>query len=158
MNGKFISLLGLTSEDEQVKAQLLAYQITKSPKVKRDDTTDILVNNKLGIEFTFRDEYFLRIRLRDYEEGSLVLSNIRMYGEGHKTYKPFTGDLPHGLTLKFDREQVEAKLGQKPGWERAESRTARWDFKDHCVFVTFDSQSNRIRSMDVQLPVMAVTS
>lgn len=74
---KFISLLGRTSEDSDVKAFLKNLGITKQPKLKRGLSDAIVESKKLGVEITFTDERALDVPSDDYEEGALVLSNIR---------------------------------------------------------------------------------
>ncbi len=148
-----IPLLGLTSEDERVKKFLAACGITKLPKLKSDETDIIVANKKLGIEITLVDEDDLDVKSQEYEEGSLVLSNVRMYGDDHPSFHRFKGELPHGLKFEIDRKKAQSKLGKKPGWDNKDLISARWDFKTHCVFLTFDEKYSKIRVCDIQLPV-----
>src|SRR5688572_16363292 len=94
---ELISLLGKTSVDPSVTAFLAANGITKTPKLKSDDDTAIVKNPKRGLEITFDDERFLDVPSNEYDEGALVLSNVRMYGDEIEGFKRFPGELPYGL-------------------------------------------------------------
>jgi hypothetical protein len=150
----FVLLLGLTYDDDEVKQFLAACGITKKPKVRRDSFDAYLVNKDFGLDITFTDERDVDIRPREYDDGALVLTNIRMYGEGStQGYKKFTGNLPHGLNFDLGFKAVRAKLGSKPTREDKESASARWDFGTYCLFIDFDKLYERVRSIDLQLPV-----
>ena len=154
MNGNdFIGLLGLTSDDDQIKALLGSCGITVKPKIEEpDDETAIVENKTLGLEITFDDERYLAVKSREYEEGALVLSNVRMYGEGNDTFRSFKGNLPYGLLFGSNRQTAEATLGAKPAWVKRDGTYARWDFKTHCEFLGF-GESDTLGEVDVQLPV-----
>lgn len=147
-----ISLLGLTSEANEVRAFLAASEISRKPKPKRGDVTDVLLNHDLGLEITFRDEANLDVRSRDYEEGALVLSNIRMYGKGHSVFKPFPGELPMGLSLDQKPEEARATLGE-PTRQNPQGTFFRWDRPGFVVFLRTDSNRERITEVAVQLPM-----
>jgi hypothetical protein len=149
----FIPLLGLTSDDDNVKAFLANCGIIKIPKLKKDDDTVVVTDKRQGLEITFRDERYLGNKLHEYEEGALVLSNVRMYGDGKEGVQPFKGDLPLDLNFDFGRKEVLAKLNKKPSSENKEMAKARWDFDKYCLFLTFDKLYTKIRIVAVQLPV-----
>ena len=150
----FIPLLGLTSDDAKVKSFLGSCGINKQPKLKRGELTAILENKKLGLEITFRDERYLDVRPKEkeYEEGALVLSNVRAYGEGDANFEKFQGELSHALKFEFGRNETEAKLG-KPADESEFFPLLRWDYDGHCLFVRFNKQLSEIREASVQLPI-----
>lgn len=152
MNGDaLIKLLGLTYDDERVKLFLDECKIKKKPKLPHGDLDAYLENEKLGIEFTFTDERYLDVKSKEYEDGSLVLSNICLYGDD-ETFNRYAGDLPLGLKFDFGLKETKSKLGE-PAWENKDMGLARWDFKDYCVFVTFDEEFKEILDVAVQLPV-----
>lgn len=149
---EFTSLLGITSDDQGAKELLKQFKITKEPKLKGDDFTAIVLNHSLGIEITFRDERFVEVSFQEYEEGALVLWNIRMYGPGHQLFKPFTGVLPFGLTFGMSRKEAGEKMGRKPAWESKDPAKARWDFEKHCAFLAFD-KAKGLHIVSLQMPV-----
>ena len=154
MNGnEFIKLLGLTSDDEKIRKFLSDFGITQKPKLKKGDFDAIVMNEKLGIEITFTDERYLDVKSNDYEEGALVLSNVRMYGDGNDTFKLFSPELPLGLRFDLNRKEAFEKIGQKPARDNKETAKARWDFKNYCLFLTFDKKYSKIRIVAVQLPL-----
>ena len=150
---EFIPLLGQTSEDAAVKKFLASSGISKRPKLKSGDVTAYLVNEKAGMDVTFRDERHLKVKSREYDEGSLVVSNISLYGEGDSSYKKFAGELPLGMTFDLGRKEVQAKLGKKPNWESKDPVSARWDFKGYCLFIDFEKNGKRMKNLAIQLPV-----
>lgn len=155
MNGDdFIPLLGLTWDDPEVQKFLSVCGLgKKKPRIDPDSFAGYLVNKKLGLDATFKDEDEVTFRKRDYEEGELVLANVRMYGEGStQQYAPFPGKLPHGLKKEFGLKEAQAQLG-KPAATTKAIALARWDFDDHCVAIVFDKDHKRIRNVAVQLPV-----
>jgi hypothetical protein len=148
----FIKLLGSTYDDTSVKSLLTTLGITKKPKPARGDYDAVLTSPKTGVEVTFTDERFLDVRPKDYDDGALVVSNIRVYGDG-SDFSRFKGEAPHGLSFDFDRKAALAKMGKKPAWENDEKTSARWDLKTYCVFVDFHGAKKGIASVSVQLPV-----
>jgi hypothetical protein len=153
MNGDdFIPLLGRTSDDADVKSLLAAFEIQKQPKLEKGDLTAVVKNEKRGIEITFRDERFLDVKSRSYEEGALVLSNVCMYAEGFNNFHGFEGALPHGITFSTSKAQAEKLLG-KPSQESKYSPIVRWDLKGYCVFVRFTESLDRVLEASVQVPV-----
>ena len=154
MNGdQFISLLGLTSHDEKVKGLLAEYGFTKPPRLNRGDIDVPLGNKKLGIDVNFTDERHLDVKSREHKEGSLVLTNVRMYCDGHPTYKAFQGSLPLGLKCEMKSADAEAQLGKKADWENPSRVRRRWDLKGHSLFIRFDETQDRILEVSVQLPL-----
>src|SRR3990167_3315016 len=140
---EFITLLGKTFNDEKVKEFLAACGIKKQPKLGHGDMDAYLENEKKGLEIVFRDERHLDVKSEEYEEGSLVLWNITMYGDD-ETFKRFEGNLPLGLKFNFGLKETKSKLGKKPAWEDSDLGEARWDFKGYCVFITFDEEFKEI--------------
>lgn len=76
---EIIPLIGLTADDQKVKDFLVACGMKKKPRLKKGEESAYLTNEKQGIEITFGDER--ELELQGYEEGALVLWNVRMYGE-----------------------------------------------------------------------------
>lgn len=153
MNGdEFIPLIGRTTDDNRVKKFLSSCGIKKQPKLVPGEMDVYLDNPKLGLEIAFRDERYLDVKSEEYEEGSLILWNITMYGDD-EDYERFQANLPLGLEFKFGLKEVKAKLGKKPAWEEKEMGDARWDFDGYCVFITFDEEFEEILNIAIQLPV-----
>jgi hypothetical protein len=155
MNGDdFIELLGLTWDDKEVRRFLATYSLgTKKPRIDPDAFVGYLVNKKAGLEVTFQEEDDVTYRRKDYDEGELVIVNIRMYGKGNRLgFAPFADELPHGVQHDFDLKAAQKKLG-KPSAVNKAVALARWDFKDHCLFIIFDQSHKEIRNVAVQLPV-----
>ena len=151
---EFIPLLGMIYDDEDVKRFLTGCGITKKPKMKQDSSDAYLVNKKLGLDITFTDERDVEVTSREYQDGALVLSNIRMYGEGSSlNYQRFNGELPHGLSFDLGLLEVQAKFGRKPSAANKNLGITRWDFKTYCLFINFDKTFKRIQSLAIQLPV-----
>ncbi len=150
----FVKLLGLTWDDALVQQFLAEYGLAKrKPRIDPNSFAGYLINKKLGLNATFRDEQDVTFRLRDYDEGELVLTNVRVYGEGStQGYAPFQGEFPHALEPEFGLKEVEVRLG-KPAAANPAIALGRWDFKDHCLAVIFDKAHKRICSVAVQLPV-----
>ncbi len=153
---EFITLLGLTWDDDEVQRFLAKYGLAKKkPKLSPYSGAGYLTNKRLGLDITFRDEQDVPVKSKDYDEGTLVLTNIRMYGEGStQGYEPFDGEFPHGLKGNFGLKEVQARLG-KPAEAKKDVAMARWDLKGHAVFINFDKDHKLIRSAAVQLPVAA---
>jgi len=150
---RFVLLLGRTSDDPSVVEFLKAHDIEKRPKLDKGLFDAILLNHKKGLEITFTDERHLDVKSDKYEDGDLVLSNIRFYGEGHKTFKPYTGPLPLGLSFKLDRKSSQELLGRKPDVMNKDLGKARWDFKEYCVFLTYNKAYTEIGVIAIQLPL-----
>ncbi len=153
MNGDdFVPLLGLTVDDARIQAFLANCGITEQPKLESDDDeTAIVENAKLGLEVTFKDERFLDVKSAEYEEGDLVLSNVRMYGTGDDMFREFPGRLPCGLRFESTPQDAEAALQAKPAWVNSDSTHARWDFATHCLFLRF-RKAKELAQVSVQLP------
>lgn len=149
-------LLGSTFEDDDVQRFLkdCGVSVSKRPTKKLGSSNAFLSNKKRGVDITFKDEADVEFRKHDYDDGDLVLVNVRMYGAGSNMgYEPFTGELPYGLTLEDGLPEVRTRLGKAPAWSDKSTSKSRWDFKDHCLFVSFDKQYKRIVSLSVQLPL-----
>lgn len=149
----FIQLLGLTSDDEPVQALLKACDIKQPPRIKRGDVTEVVGNKDLGIEITFRDERHLDVKSKKYDEGSAVLSSIRMYGPGHASFREFKGKLPLDLTFALKPAEAHKKMPGKPAWKNDDASRARWDLPGYCVFLINNAKLEKLASVSVQLPV-----
>lgn len=150
---ELIGILGLTSEDVVVKKILAYFSITKAPKLPKGRTNAFAVNEKKGIDFTFKDERMLELPMREYEEGSLVLVNIRFYADGVEGYRQFRGELPYGLNFSMGWKEVLAKLGKNPAEKGDEIAIMRWDFRNHCLFVQYGESGQSIETVAIQTPV-----
>ena len=154
MKGKdFIPLLGRTADDPLVKEALEKFGIAKTPRLERGRTVAYAVNEKKGIDFTFEDERMLDLPLREYEEGALVLVNIRFYAEGVEGYRQYRGELPYGLKFEMGWKEALALIGKKPAKEDSDLAIERWDFKGHCLFLEFNEKGTKIRTVALQTPV-----
>lgn len=149
---QLLELLGLTSEDHRVKSFLVKYGF-KAPKLKRGDIVEALGNKKLGIDVSFRDERHLDVKNVKYDEGVLVLNSLSMYGSGHRTYKPFRGELPLGLNFEMNCSQMENKLTKRPDWKSQNGRLSRWDFREYCVFISTAEDLQTATEVSIQLPL-----
>lgn len=150
---EWIGILGLTSEDMAVKKALAHFLITKAPKLQKGLTEAYAVNEKKGIDFTFEDERMIEFPIRKYEEGSLVLVNVRFYSEGVEGYRRFGGELPYGLNFSMSWKAVQVQLGKKPAEKGDEIAIMRWDFRDHCLFVQYGEKGQSIETVAIQTPV-----
>jgi hypothetical protein len=150
----FIALLGLTWEDKDVQRFLAEFGVAKKkPKIDPDSLAGYLVIKKSGLEIAFKDEHDVTFRRTDYDEGDLVLANIRMYGDGNtKGYAPFEGELPHELKKEFGLKEVQARLGKASATNKSIA-LGRWDFEGYCLAIIFDQNHKHIRQIAVQLPV-----
>jgi hypothetical protein len=148
-----IHLLGKTYRDPAVQGLLQAFAITKVPKLKRGDDTAIVSSKENGVEITFCDERFLDVRSDIYEEGDLVLDNVRLYGSGNSTFSQFAEPLPLGLAFDLGPAEVEGRVGAKPAWGDRDLGSSRWDLDGFCLFVTFAKKVKGIRNLSIQLPV-----
>jgi hypothetical protein len=154
LNGNdFVSLLGQTSDDEGPKALLAACGVSRKLKIKKGDLTEVIACKDLGLEVTFRDERHLDVKKKEYEDGALVLSNIRMYGSGHQSFRPFEGALPFGLSFDKKPDDARTALGDAPAVENPQRTLARWDRPDYSLFIRTDAQRERVTEVSVQLPV-----
>jgi hypothetical protein len=147
----FVPLLGLIYGDKAVKGFLDTCGITKIPKLKQGDPTAIVKNPKLGLEVIFTDEQEFDAKAKQYEEGSLVLSNVTMYDDG-PLFRRFTGELPRALQFDLDLKAAQAKLGG-PGKKNKHFPIVHWDFKTHYVILHFDKKYEHILDVSLQLPV-----
>ena len=148
-----ISLLGRTADDPLVKEALEKFGITKTPRLDRGRTVAYAVNEKKGVDFTFEDERMLELPLREYEEGALVLVNVRFYAEGVEEYRQFRGEMPYGLEFDMGLKEATALIGKKPAKEDSDLAIERWDFKGHCLFLEFNEKGTKIRTVALQTPV-----
>src|SRR4051794_16125214 len=126
MMDRWIELLGAELSDAKSQALLEDWGIRAVPKLKRGDPTVVVSNAKKGIEITFRDAATLDVDKRADKKGTLVLQNIRMYGDAHDTFSRFSGGLPLGLELAMNRTAVEAALGGEPNWVNPARPHMRW--------------------------------
>lgn len=148
----FIARLGKPFTDPAIEQWLVSLGIpAKKPKVT--DGTGYLHKKPAGLELTFRAANRLDVPPpTPHPRGTIVLSNVRMYGIAVNKFSPYTGALPRGLVFGDDRAAVASKLGGEPAVANEELGFARWDFADHCIFVDFD-EAGRANLICVQLPV-----
>ena len=146
-----IPLLGKTSYDPDVKTFLASVGITKAPKLAPQDFHAYVSNKKIGLEITFRDEAHIKVKPSEYDEGSLVLVNMTLYADDSTGFKPFAGELPHGLRFDFELKECIEKIG-KPAWKSKDIANVRWDFKGYSVLVAFDKEYEIIFEVSLQLP------
>jgi hypothetical protein len=144
-------LIGKASDDTEVVKFLRACKFKKPPKAARNQTRAYLTGHALGIEVTFEDEAELDDLPEEFDEGTLVVFNIRMYGGEDENYSKFDGELPYGLNFDMDFKKVRVLL-KKPAFKGKEMPTARWDYDGYCLFIRFDRKWEQIRAVSVQLP------
>ncbi len=84
-----IAALGRAWGEGELRDLVVAFGIKAKPVARRDDLTTFLQNRPLGVELTFRDADALDVPMRDHPPGTLVLSNIRLYGGGSSTHAAF---------------------------------------------------------------------
>ena len=99
--------------DSELRDLLEAFCIERTPVIKRDDRTAFLQNHALGIELTFRYADTVDVPLRDRPSGTIVLSNIRLYGAGSSTHAAFKGDLPFEMKTERAQSQHAGKRATK---------------------------------------------
>jgi hypothetical protein len=92
-----------------------------------------LNNHRLGVELTFYPESRVKIRLREYPEGALVLYNIRFYGRKARLFRPFEGQLPLGLQFGASKDSLIKDCGP-PDTEIPDLGLMRWDRQCHSLF------------------------
>lgn len=148
-----IAALGRAWGEGELRDLVAAFGIKAKPVARRDDLTTFLQNRALGVELTFRDADALDVPMRDHPPGTLVLSNIRLYGPGSSTHAAFKGDLPFGLRFGDTREALIAKFGP-PDLDKTDIASMRWDTKRYALFAQLD-KAGTLSRLSLQLPVVA---
>jgi hypothetical protein len=153
MEINLIAALGRAWGEPELRDLVAAFRIAASAAVKRGDLTAYLHNRTLGIELTFRYAEALDVPLREYPTGTLVLSNIRLYGPGSSSHATFNGDLPFGLRFGDTREVLIAKFAP-PDADSTDIAPMRWDTARYALFARLD-EAGRLDRLSLQLPVIA---
>jgi len=151
----FVSVLGTYWDEAPLRAFLTSLGISGAPKVKRGDKAGFLHANALGVELTFYREESIRVKLRDYPEGALVLYNIRFYGEKSGSLERYEGALPFGLRFGASRDSLIQDLGP-PDSDRPDIPSMRWDTERYSVFANLSGDGS-LASLAVQLPLVKTT-
>lgn len=146
-----LSVLGTYWDEALLRAFLTSLGISGAPKVKVYPS-GFLKNRTLGIELTFYREKAIKIRLRDYPKGALVLYNIRFYGEKSGQFEPYTGALPCGLRFGASRDSLIQDFGP-PDQENAGLGSMRWDTAQFSLFAML-SDEQTLTTASLQLPVV----
>jgi hypothetical protein len=152
MTADVLSVLGTYWDEGPLRAFLTSLGISAAPKVKGWDTSGFLKNRAQGIELTFYREEAIKIRLRDYPKGALVLYNVRFYGEKSGRFEPYTGVLPCGLRFGASRDSLIQDLGP-PAWEDADLGSTRWDTAQYSLFAMLSGEGI-LTTTSIQLPVV----
>lgn len=146
-----LRVLGGYFGEPEIADFLKMLEIQKVPKLKRGEATDILENPQAGVELTFEDAEGLKVSAREYPDGALVLSNVRLYGIDTGTFSPFSGPLPFGLVFGESKESLIRKF-DAPAAENPRLRVLRWDRPGHCIFAKLD-KNDSLSKLSMQLPV-----
>jgi hypothetical protein len=151
MHFDFISALGRYWGEPEVRDLLASLQIPDK-LLPLNDYAMYLHNHRIGIELTFQEASWLKVRLRDYPPGALILRNIRMYGEKFRSFAPYPGELPFGLRFGESRQSVIEKLGP-PDSEIEHLGLMRWDRDRYSLFAML-SPTQTLITVSVQTPVV----
>jgi hypothetical protein len=158
----FISALGRYHGERELKEFLASLGVEGEP-VLEDDYSTFLHNHELGIELTFKPKESLRVPLREYPKGALVLYNIRFYGVHAGPFQPYSGKLLFGLKFGALKQSVIGQLGPPdsetaalpiPDSELNRVRSMRWDRDRYALFATL-SEEDRLAVFSLQLPIVA---
>ena len=150
-----IPALGRAWGERELTDLLVAFRIEGKPVAKRGELTTFLQNRALGVELTFRYAEVLDLPRANVPAGTLVLSNIRLYGPANRTHAAFTGELPFGLRFGDTREMLIEKFGP-PDLDRPHKghfAPMRWDTKAYALFANLDDD-DRLRTFSLQGPVV----
>lgn len=139
--------------EESLRQFLDELRVEGVPKVPKGDDTTFLKKAENGLELTFADERFMTVKLKQYPEGALVLSNVRFYGAGAgaEGFDAYAGELPYGLKFGATLDDLTNALGT-PGWKSPNGKRVRWDQDGHAVFATLGEDA-KLQILAVQLPV-----
>jgi len=148
-----LDALGRIWGEDALRDFVAALHIANFPVLSPDDFTTFLQNYKLGIELTFAVAAEVKRPQRDYPPGALVLHNIRFYGNGDKTHRPFAGTLPFGIRFSDTRTTLIEKLGP-PDWEADWIPSMRWDTARYALFAVLAADGT-VRRLALQTPVVA---
>jgi len=145
------SALGTYWDERPLRDFLSALGISGVPKLDDDEYSGFLKNHQLGVELTFYPENEIKLPLREYPKGAVVLYNIRFYGTKSGLFQPFEGELPLPLQFGASRGSLIHDCGP-PDWEDADLGSMRWDRGHYCMFATL-SDDGFLQTFCVQLPV-----
>ena len=157
----YVPYLGLPYGEASLQQLLSDLGITTTPKLEKDDDDTHLSAKSLGIELCFTDERFVNIPGKQFPEGTLVVSNITFYGEGHPGYNTYSGSIFPGITLSSTKEDVLSIVGT-PNFPSYSAKGEllpgeddwhmRWDRANHCFFFSFTDEG-KISDIAIQLPL-----
>ncbi|WP_124574499.1 hypothetical protein [Herminiimonas sp. KBW02] len=147
---EYFEFLGLYYGEEKLKLLLDELAIDKAPVLSRGDFDTYLLKKAAGIELTFSDSVSLKFSERAYPDKSLVLVNVRYYGEKIQGFSIFQGDLPYGIAFGRKKADLLLLLGE-PEWKNPEQSRLRWIRGNHRVHLTFDD-NDKVIIVSVGLP------
>lgn len=156
----YLKYLGKYYGEEEISNLTTEFQILKIPKLPKGDIDVNLTNHTIGIELTFTDENHLDVKITEYPENALVLTNIRFNGVADKKIQKYEGLLPFRLQFGMSRAEVIKLVGypDNPKYSggvlvdpSGQKRNMRWDKKDYCFFARYDEEKFSVFS--IQLPV-----
>jgi hypothetical protein len=151
MRADYLSALGTYWDEQPLRDLLSALGISDVPKLDEDEYSGFLNNHQLGIELTFYPENKVRVRLREYPKGALVLYNIRFYGTKTTLFHPFEGELPLRLQFGVSKDSLIRDCGP-PDSEVPDLGSMRWDRESYCLFAML-SDDGFLQALSLQLPV-----
>jgi hypothetical protein len=127
----------------------------KPPVIPHDDINTYLHNRALGVELTFSDAVARDVPVLGVPADTAVLSNIRLYGPGHRTHQPFKSELPFGLRFGDSKAALVAKFGPPDLGHVLPNKTPllRWDTARYAIFMLLD-EAGRLMQLELQLPVV----
>jgi hypothetical protein len=147
----YLAALGTYWDERPLRDFLSALEIPDVPKLDEDEYSGFLNNHQLGIELTFYPESALKVQLREYPKGAVVLYNIRFYGTKTKLFQPFSGELPLRLQFGASKASLIRDCGP-PDFEVPDLGSMRWDRERYCLFAML-SDEGVLRALSLQLPV-----
>ena len=154
----FLPYLGLASTDptlvEFVKG--LGYDLKLEPESVDDPMVNLCMKT-IGIEMRFIKEAFLRKDSSRPE--TFILGEIAFYAAGFEGYPEFQGGIMHGLSLRFSRPEVRAKLGEPEksgGGKKFKTFTSKeWDryvSPGHYYAVVYPPGTEKVGAVSIALP------
>lgn len=150
--GSLISLIGMTSIDEEVEAALRYFKIRRRPRIEVDEddldgpiveSRDWVINSRAGVEFGFEDEAsFHGYDAIRYDPYSMLLTQIYFYGE-HEGVDHYKGRLPFEIMMSDSRGIVREKMSAWEGTRRSYIRDV-WELPECRLTVSYVQDGQRI--------------
>ncbi len=157
----YTKYLGRFFTEKEIDELLASFSISKKPKINKGDTTGHVSSKENGVELTFRDEKYLKIKRNQYPDGAAVLSNIRFVGYSTDQLSKYVGILSDGISFESTKADLIRIFGypNDPKYKKngkletgEDDSLMRWDRADYCFFAEFDD-ANKLVEFALQLPV-----